>query len=408
MKNLYFRKNNSFIKNISSKGKKSNENEINYNYIKQKFNLDRLEKINNSASQKIFSNLALTNQHINNNNKIIYNLKSRAYKPNSVINIDSKLKPINKKKIFENKELEKFTYDFFEKKISLNNTNITKKTMNKSSQSDLSLEEEKEKKNKNMKQQQFSKIGLLLNKKLLLNTNIPKLKKITFKFNKEKNSFIKELPKSNYHDIFNRPYDQKLKPLRYYYKQLNNIDDREINNNSLINSLKAKTRNNSLIIPENNSYGEKSIYEVINNFENKKVFYSNRLIIDDYLSKNNKEDNFYLKRGNDNNSLISSISKLFSNKNNILPNKYKYNSMNIKNKNAKKIQYIPLEKIKELSKKGYERMNERKLDDVSKKIDNAVEVIEDSKKKFSRFYEINAQMYLKNKKISLDNDDDLF
>ena len=257
------------------------------------------------------------------------------------------------------------------------NTNITKKTMNKSSQSDLSLEEEKEKKNKNMKQQQFSKIGLLLNKKLLLNTNIPKLKKITFKFNKEKNSFIKELPKSNYHDIFNRPYDQKLKPLRYYYKQLNNIDDREINNNSLINSLKAKTRNNSLIIPENNSYGEKSIYEVINNFENKKVFYSNRLIIDDYLSKNNKEDNFYLKRGNDNNSLISSISKLFSNKNNILPNKYKYNSMNIKNKNAKKI-------------------------------DNAVEVIEDSKKKFSRFYEINAQMYLKNKKISLDNDDDLF
>ena len=158
MKNLYFRKNNSFIKSISSNGKKSNENGINYNYIKQKFNLDRLEKINNSASQKIFSNLALTNQHINNNNKIIYNLKSRAYKPNSVINIDSKyskLKPINKKKIFENKELEKFTYDFFEKKISLNNTNITKKTMNKSSQSDLSIEEEKEKKNKNMKKQQF-------------------------------------------------------------------------------------------------------------------------------------------------------------------------------------------------------------------------------------------------------------
>ena len=408
MKNLYFGKNDFFIKSISSNGKKSNDNEINYNYIRKKLSLDRLNIINDSVSQKIVTNLVLTNQRINNNERIIYNLKSNESESNSVINNYSKLKPINKKKIFENKELEKITYDFFDNKNRLDNKNILKRTLNKSAQSNLSLEEEKEKKKIKTKQEQFSKIDILLNKKMFVKKNIPKLKKITFKFNKEKNSFIKDLPKSNYINIFNRPYNQRIRPLRNYIKYLRDAEDKDISGNSLIKSINTKTRNNSLIIPENRSYRGKNIYEVINNTENKKVFYSSRLIIDDNLSKNNKENNFYIKKGNEYNSLVSSYSNLFLNKYNLVHKKIKYNSMNIKNKNAKKVGYITLENMKNLSKKGYEEMNKRKLKDLNKKINNAVKVIEDNKKRFIKFFEVNAQIYLKNKKISLDNDDDLF
>ena len=408
MKNLYFGKNDFFIKSISSNGKKSNDNEINYNYIRKKLSLDRLNIINDSVSQKIVTNLVLTNQRINNNKRIIYNLKSNESESNSVINNYSKLKPINKKKIFENKELEKITYDFFDNKNRLDNKNILKRTLNKSAQSNLSLEEEKEKKKIKTKQEQFSKIDILLNKKMFVKKNIPKLKKITFKFNKEKNSFIKDLPKSNYINIFNRPYNQRIRPLRNYIKYLKDAEDKDISGNSLIKSINTNTRNNSLIIPENRSYRGKNIYEVINNTENKKVFYSSRLIIDDNLSKNNKENNFYIKKGNEYNSLVSSYSNLFLNKYNLVHKKIKYNSMNIKNKNAKKVGYITLENMKNLSKKGYEEMNKRKLKDLNKKINNAVKVIEDNKKRFIKFFEVNAQIYLKNKKISLDNDDDLF
>ena len=408
MKNLYFGKNDFFIKSISSNGKKSNDNEINYNYIRKKLSLDRLNIINDSVSQKIVTNLVLTNQRINNNERIIYNLKSNESESNSVINNYSKLKPINKKKIFENKELEKITYDFFDNKNRLDNKNILKRTLNKSAQSNLSLEEEKEKKKIKTKQEQFSKIDILLNKKMFVKKNIPKLKKITFKFNKEKNSFIKDLPKSNYINIFNRPYNQRIRPLRNYIKYLRDAEDKDISGNSLIKSINTKTRNNSLIIPENRSYRGKNIYEVINNTENKKVFYSSRLIIDDNLSKNNKENNFYIKKGNEYNSLVSSYSNLFLNKYNLVHKKIKYNSMNIKNKNAKKVGYITLENMKNLSKKGYEEMNKRKLKDLNKNINNAVKVIEDNKKRFIKFFEVNAQIYLKNKKISLDNDDDLF
>ena len=408
MKNLYFGKNDFFIKSISSNGKKSNDNEINYNYIRKKLSLDRLNIINDSVSQKIVTNLVLTNQRINNNERIIYNLKSNESESNSVINNYSKLKPINKKKIFENKELEKITYDFFDNKNRLDNKNILKRTLNKSAQSNLSLEEEKEKKKIKTKQEQFSKIDILLNKKMFVKKNIPKLKKITFKFNKEKNSFIKDLPKSNYINIFNRPYNQRIRPLRNYIKYLKDAEDKDISGNSLIKSINTNTRNNSLIIPENRSYRGKNIYEVINNTENKKVFYSSRLIIDDNLSKNNKENNFYIKKGNEYNSLVSSYSNLFLNKYNLVHKKIKYNSMNIKNKNAKKVGYITLENMKNLSKKGYEEMNKRKLKDLNKKINNAVKVIEDNKKRFIKFFEVNAQIYLKNKKITLDNDDDLF
>ena len=137
MKNLYFGKNDFFIKSISSNGKKSNDNEINYNYIRKKLSLDRLNIINDSVSQKIVTNLVLTNQRINNNKRIIYNLKSNESESNSVINNYSKLKPINKKKIFENKELEKITYDFFDNKNRLDNKNILKRTLNKSAQSNI-------------------------------------------------------------------------------------------------------------------------------------------------------------------------------------------------------------------------------------------------------------------------------
>ena len=407
MKNFNYRKKNIFINKGYSTRKDSNENEINNKYYIPKLRRDSTVGIKYSWSQKIYGNLALTNHDTNKNNK--KNFQSYINdNPSTKFNHNLKLNPINKKKLFENKELNKYSLDLNDNKNNFNNTKTFKKTMNQSSQSDFFFDNEDQ--DNKLKKEHFLKIDNLLKKKISI-IKRPKLRKINFNLNKEKNNFISNLLKSNYNDIFDRQYMKKLKPLQYYFKYLGNKNKKiSIDNNNNISSrtLNTKTRNNSLIIPENRSYRGKNIYEVINNTENKKVFYSSRLIIDDNLSKNNKENNFYIKKGNEYNSLVSSYSNLFLNKYNLVHKKIKYNSMNIKNKNAKKVGYITLENMKNLSKKGYEEMNKRKLKDLNKKINNAVKVIEDNKKRFIKFFEVNAQIYLKNKKISLDNDDDLF
>ena len=171
-------------------------------------------------------------------------------------------------------------------------------------------------------------------------------------------------------------------------------------------SIKAQTGNNSLIFPKSNSYEEKSIYEVVQNFENNKVFYASKLIIDDNLNKKSKEDNLYLKKSNDN--IISSYPKLFGNKNNLLDKKYRYNSMDIKNKNAKKIKFISVEKMKLLSKKGFEQLINKKMGDLTNQINDVVGVIEKNKKQFQKILKMSGQIYAKNKQISLmDVDDEL-
>lgn len=279
--------------------------------------------------------------------------------------------------------------------------------MNQSSQSDFFFDNEDQ--DNKLKKEHFLKIDNLLKKKISI-IKRPKLRKINFNLNKEKNNFISNLLKSNYNDIFDRQYMKKLKPLQYYFKYLGNKNKKiSIDNNNNISSrtLNTKTRNNSLIIPKSYSSEEKSEYDIVNNLENNKVvFYANKLIIDDNISKNNNNKSFLIKGKND---IIPNYSKILINKNNILGNKYKYryNSMNIKNQNAKKITFFSSDKMKLLSKKGFEKLINRKLGSLSREIKHVVRIIEDNKKNFKKIMELNAQVYVNNKKVAL-NEDDLF
>ena len=406
MKNYNYRKKNIFINKGYSTRKDSNENEINNKYYIPKLRRDSTVGIKYSWSQKIYGNLALTNRDTNKNNK--KNFQSYINdNPSTKFNHNLKLNPINKKKLFENKELNKYSLDLNDNKNNFNNTKTFKKTMNQSSQSDFFFDNEDQ--DNKLKKEHFLKIDNLLKKKISI-IKRPKLRKINFNLNKEKNNFISNLLKSNYNDIFDRQYMKKLKPLQYYFKYLGNKNKKiSIDNNNNISSrtLNTKTRNNSLIIPKSYSSEEKSEYDIINNLENNKVvFYANKLIIDDNISKNNNNKSFLIKGKND---IIPNYSKILINKNNILGNKYKYryNSMNIKNQNAKKITFFSSDKMKLLSKKGFEKLINRKLGSLSREIKHVVRIIEDNKKNFKKIMELNAQVYVNNKKVAL-NEDDLF
>ena len=406
MKNYNYRKKNIFINKGYSTRKDSNENEINNKYYIPKLRRDSTVGIKYSWSQKIYGNLALTNRDTNKNNK--KNFQSYINdNPSTKFNHNLKLNPINKKKLFENKELNKYSLDLNDNKNNFNNTKTFKKTMNQSSQSDFFFDNEDQ--DNKLKKEHFLKIDNLLKKKISI-IKRPKLRKINFNLNKEKNNFISNLLKSNYNDIFDRQYMKKLKPLQYYFKYLGNKNKKiSIDNKNNISSrtLNTKTRNNSLIIPKSYSSEEKSEYDIVNNLENNKVvFYANKLIIDDDISKNNNNKSFLIKGKND---IIPNYSKILINKNNILGNKYKYryNSMNIKNQNAKKITFFSSDKMKLLSKKGFEKLINRKLGSLSREIKHVVRIIEDNKKNFKKIMELNAQVYVNNKKVAL-NEDDLF
>ena len=398
MKNLYFRKNNIFIKKDYLTGKNSNQKELNHNYLSYILNQDKSKKIKYSPSQKYFSNLGLTNRPINISKKIIYSQNLKDYNSDSIIYNDLKLNSIRKKKLFTNEELDKYTIDLFDSRNNFNNTKIFKKTMNQSSQSDFFFDEEDQE--SKLKREHYLKIDDLLNKKMTININRPKLRKISFKFNNEKNNFINDLKSNNNdNDKYHILYYQKLKPLQYYFKTLNKKETKDNTINTQSKLTKIKSRNNSTIKPKTDSFDEKSIYEVVNNLENNKVFYTSKLNIYDNLSKNTKENNFYLKKTND--KMISNYSKLLENKFNVLANKYRFNSMQIKNRNVKKIKFISNEKMKILSNKGFQQLKVRKLENLNNQIKNVIGVIEKNKKQFQNIMKMNGQIYTKNKKISL-------
>ena len=75
--------------------------------------------------------------------------------------------------------------------------------------------------------------------------------------------------------------------------------------------------------------------------------------------------------------------------------------MQIKNRNAKKIKFISNEKMKILSKKGFQQLKVRKLENLNNQIKNVIGVIEKNKKQFQNIMKMNGQIYTKNKKISL-------
>lgn len=411
MKNYYYRKNNIFINNGFLTRKNSHENDLNYKYIRQKFGLNGLNKDNYSLSQINVSHLILTNRPINNHKKLIFNPLSKNTDSNNTHNKKNhnhsvKLNPILKKKLFENNELNRYTVELIDNKSIFNNTKIFKKTVNQSSQSDFDLDEEDQ--DSRIKKEHFLKIDDLLNKKLDIHKIRSRRAKLNFKFSEEKDSLINNLMKQNNNNIFNMKY-KKLKPLKFYFKFATNKNENtnNINNNKsniIPKNLNFKKRNYSLILPKANSFEEKSDYDIVTNSENNKVFYANKLVYDNVNNKNIKnENNFYLKKIGDN---INNFQNQFLNKNKILGHKFKYNSMNIKNRNAKNTNFISYEKIKKLSKKGYDKLMYRKLENLTQQIYDVVGIIESNKKKFRGIMETNAEVYLKNKKIEYD--DDLF
>ena len=229
MKNLYFGKNNIFIKHGYSTRKNLNEKELNHDYISHILNLDRFSKLRYSKSQKYISNLSLTNRPNSRNKKIFFSNNINDIKTNPLIIKDLKLMPIHRKKLFHNKELDKFNFDIFVNRNNFNNTKSFKKTINQSSQSDFNYDEEDQ--DDKLRKEHFLKIDKLLNKKMLINKNRPKLGKISFKFNNDKNKLIKNFLKSNYKDVFNKKLNLKLKPLQYYFKCLNNKENKDIKDN---------------------------------------------------------------------------------------------------------------------------------------------------------------------------------
>ena len=229
------------------------------------------------------------------------------------------------------------------------------------------------------KENQQSKISNLLHKKMIISKNIPKLKKLNFNITNQKSTYIQNLMKQK-DIIFNKKYLKHLKPVKFY-----------LNSKSKFFEV---TRNKSLILPKEYSYEEKSIYEVING--NK--FYANKLIIDNNETKNNT-NNFFLKRKNS--DIITMDNKIIINKLSLSPLKFQYNSEKIKNKKSKKLKFIPYQKMKILSRKGFEKMKEKKFSDFYEELNNAIDTVEKNKKNYKNIMAVNAQIYVNNKNDSL-------
>ena len=392
MKNYNSRKNNLFIKKCSLTRKNSYEKEIDNRFIGHKLTFNKFNKKASLYNKKDISNLDLTNKE----NKIYFNPISQNYRTNIIMKNDLNLFEIHKKNLFENPELNNVTSGFFENN-HCNNTNEFKKTVNQSSQSDFYFDEADP--DTRIMKEHYSKIDDILKQKMIINKKRPKLKKIRFKFDKEKDNYMNNFGKSNFHEIFMKKYNKNLKPLQHYLKCTNKEN---FKNNITPKTIKEKTRNHSLILTKKNSKDEKNIYEVYHSLNNNTIIYANKLVIND--DKDMNEDNITLAKGI--NDINSDYKKILEDRYKILIKKLKSNSVNIKNKNAKKIKFVPYNKIKILSRNGFEKMMNRKFSDFQNQVNNAVNLIESNKHKVSDVMEMNAQIYLKNKKEAL-NDTEL-
>ena len=229
---------------------------------------------------------------------------------------------IHKKNLFENPELNNVTSGFFENN-HCNNTNEFKKTVNQSSQSDFYFDEADP--DTRIMKEHYSKIDDILKQKMMVNKKRPKLKKIRFKFDKEKDNYMNNFGKSNFHDIFMKKYNTNLKPLQHYLKCSNKEN---FKNNITSKTIKEKTRNHSLILTKKNSKDEKNIYEVYHSLNNNNI-----------SNKNSNNSHVYSSINVIKNMNNNSINNNLSNNNfiysNILDHENKTNKnlyvMNLKN-----------------------------------------------------------------------------
>ena len=360
MNNFNSRKNKIFININNLIRKKSYENMLNQKRIFDKLTLNKLNKITYSKIPKNLSTIALTNRPFNRNKKIFFFPISKEHYTIQTNKHNLKLNPILHKKLFQNEQLNNVTYEFFNSRNKYINTNSFINTNNYSLPSDFYFDED-EQDTKIMKKH-YLKINNLLKRKIIIK---PKLRKITFKFDKEKSNTIKNVLKASYKELTQIEDNPKLKPVRYYFK------------------------------------GVKNNYMNITN--KKYVIYANKLIIDNNGNKDNKENDLYRKKISDN--MVSDFIKIYGSNYRNFQRKLKFTSLSIKNKNAKIINYISDDEMKLLSKKGFERMVDRKIKDFSNKIKNAMGEIEANKANFKDIMEINGQIYLKNKQFALNDDD---
>ena len=367
MKNLHFSKKKIFIKNGYLTQKNQNPNKI---------AVDKLVELTTSSSNMFISNFNLSNRHVNLKNKSFFPIGIN-YKTNKTFGENLKLCPIQKIKLFENKELANITYDII-------NTKKFKRTINQSSQSEFYAN------NKDLdakiRKIHYFKINELLNKKMAIRIYNPKLKKINFNINQEKNTFLENLLKLTSNEAYRRQINIKLKPLKNYTKSLSNNRSDDI----ISNAYDFKTRNNSPIFhkvekPEKSN----NTYETAKSFDKRnKIIYANKLIINDIdvINNNNEINDLFIKKRND--KQISSDNEIVH-----LRDKYKFN----KNKRIRKIKFISYDDVKQLSKKGFDKLMSRKYENYKQKIHNAEERVEVYKKQFQNLLETKKELYEKNK-----------
>ena len=401
MNNFNSRKNKIFNNINNLIRKKSYENMLNQKRIFDKLTLNKLNKITYSKIPKNLSTIALTNRPFNRNKKIFFFPISKEHYTIQTNKHNLKLNPILHKKLFQNEQLNNVTYEFFNSRNKYINTNSFINTNNYSLPSDFYFDED-EQDTKIMKKH-YLKINNLLKRKIIIK---PKLRKITFKFDKEKSNTIKNVLKASYKELTQIEDNPKLKPVRYYFKGVKNnymnITNKKYN--IISKPITRKFKNNSFILSRNNSLEDNDIYQVIESKDKKnKVIYANKLIIDNNGNKDNKENDLYRKKISDN--MVSDFIKIYGSNYRNFQRKLKFTSLSIKNKNAKIINYISDDEMKLLSKKGFERMVDRKIKDFSNKIKNAMGEIEANKANFKDIMEINGQIYLKNKQFALNDDD---
>ena len=377
MKNLHFMKKDIFLNNA--------------NLTQKNQYPDKIVELTTSSGNMFITNFNLSNLHINRKNKSFFPIGIN-YNTNKTFKQNFKLFPVHKIKLFENKELENITFDIIDVNNNTNNSKKFKRTINQSSQSEF-FNNNDDLDSKIAKKHYF-KINELLNKKVAIRINNPKLRKINFKMNPEKNTFLENLLKSTNNKTYRKQINIKLKPLKYYTKSLNNNGTDDI----ISNDFNFKTRNNSPVFHKIDTFEKNNTYEVIKSFDKRhKIIYANKIIINDndFINKNNEINDLYIKKRND--KKISSYDELLH-----LREKYKNNSN--RNRRVKKIKFISYDDVKKLSKRGFDKMMSRKFKNYKNKLYIAEEKAEKFKKQFLNFMDNKRQMYEKNKDEVLNDD----
>ena len=377
MKNLHFMKKDIFLNNA--------------NLTQKNQYPDKIVELTTSSGNMFITNFNLSNLHINRKNKSFFPIGINN-NTNKTFRQNFKLFPVHKIKLFENKELENITFDIIDVNNNTNNSKKFKRTVNQSSQSEF-FNNNDDLDSKIAKKHYF-KINELLNKKVAIRINNPKLRKINFKMNPEKNTFLENLLKSTNNKTYRKQINIKLKPLKYYTKSLNNNGTDEI----ISNDFNFKTRNNSPVFHKIDTFEKNNTYEVIKSFDKRhKIIYANKIIINDndFINKNNEINDLYIKKRND--KKISSYDELLH-----LREKYKNNSN--RNRRVKKIKFISYDDVKKLSKRGFDKMMSRKFKNYKNKLYIAEEKAEKFKKQFLNFMDNKRQMYEKNKDEILNDD----